>query len=97
MSDVLTPFYDTNNFAGNRYISLSSDKLIPQSRQSNTILYIKEGNCYYNYNRCVFDALWQRVYHVMLAIWSITSGNGTPGLGADTPSLSRSTVISCEG
>ena len=33
----------------------------------------------------------------MLAIWSVTSGNGTPGLGADTPSLSRSTVVSCDG
>ena len=50
MSDVLTPFYDTNNFAGNRYISLSCEKLTPQSRQSNTIWYIKEGNCYYNCN-----------------------------------------------
>ena len=71
--------------------------LTPQSRQSHTIWYIRKGNCYYNCNWCVFDASWQRVYHVMLAIWRVTSGNGTPGLGADTPSLSRSTVVSCEG
>ena len=34
---------------------------------------------------------------MMLAIWRVTSGNGTPGLGADTFLVAQWSVVSVEG